>query len=47
MTRLEGDVGARALLERHRDEVLQVPVDDPGIHVDVDTAAMLEAARRR
>jgi molybdenum cofactor cytidylyltransferase len=45
MAKLEGDVGARALLERHADEVLPVPVDDPGIHLDVDTAAMLDAAR--
>jgi molybdenum cofactor cytidylyltransferase len=45
MAKLEGDVGARVLLERHADAVLQVPVEDPGIHLDVDTAAMLDAAR--
>jgi molybdenum cofactor cytidylyltransferase len=45
MAKLEGDVGARGLLERHADAVLEVPVDDPGIHVDVDTVAMLERVR--
>jgi molybdenum cofactor cytidylyltransferase len=47
LTRLEGDVGARALLEAHADAVLAVPVDDAAIHLDVDTTAMLEAARER
>jgi molybdenum cofactor cytidylyltransferase len=36
LQRLEGDVGARALLERHADGVLSVPVDDPAVHVDVE-----------
>lgn len=29
--------GARSVVEAHRDGALEVPVDDPGIHVDVDT----------
>jgi molybdenum cofactor cytidylyltransferase len=45
LARLEGDVGARALLEAHADAVLAVPVDDAAIHLDVDTTQMLEAAR--
>jgi molybdenum cofactor cytidylyltransferase len=45
LSRLEGDVGARALLETHADAVLGVPVDDGAIHLDVDTTRMLDAAR--
>ncbi|HEY7656598.1 MAG TPA: nucleotidyltransferase family protein [Burkholderiales bacterium] len=33
---LDGDQGARALLERHRDAVQLVECDDPGILVDID-----------
>ncbi len=47
MRKLEGDVGARSLLDAHADAVLAVPVDDPAIHTDVDTVEMLEAARGR
>jgi molybdenum cofactor cytidylyltransferase len=34
---LEGDVGGRALLARHGDDVLQVPIADDGVVRDVDT----------
>jgi molybdenum cofactor cytidylyltransferase len=37
---LTGDVGARALMQRH--EVVEVPCDDTGSPVDVDTTADLE-----
>ncbi len=36
---LDGDRGAKALLERYRGEVVEVPVADPGILLDVDTGA--------
>jgi molybdenum cofactor cytidylyltransferase len=36
---LEGDRGARVLLELHPDRVCEVPVDDEGVHRDVDTPA--------
>lgn len=36
LTRLSGDTGARPVLERHRDQVLRVAVDDPGIFADLD-----------
>lgn len=42
---LAGDVGARAVLDAHADEVRLVPVDNPGISVDVDTPDALAAAR--
>jgi len=29
--------GARSVVDAHRSEAVQVPVDDPGIHVDIDT----------
>ena len=34
---LEGDVGAKAVIEAHKDKVLTVEVDDPGILLDIDT----------
>ena len=43
LTELTGDRGGRALFEAH--PVERVPVDDPGIHLDVDTAADLQRAR--
>jgi molybdenum cofactor cytidylyltransferase len=39
---LEGDVGARALLERHAARVRVVPTSDPGIFIDIDTPVDLE-----
>ena len=41
---LSGDTGGRALFDEL--DVTRVPVDDPGIHVDVDTVADLERLRR-
>lgn len=38
---LEGDVGARAILERHRTRVREVPIDHDGVLRDVDRAADL------
>ena len=46
LTALEGDVGARALIDQHLDAVRFVPVDDGGITVDVDTPEMLEALKK-
>lgn len=34
---LNGDCGARALFEEYADRILGVTVDDPAIHMDVDT----------
>lgn len=34
---LTGDVGCRGVVAGHGDEVVEVPVDDPGVLVDVDT----------
>jgi molybdenum cofactor cytidylyltransferase len=42
---LRGDVGARALLERHPDQVRLLAIDDPAILVDVDTPEALAAVR--
>lgn len=50
LQRLVGDEGARRILFEHRDEVVEVPVDDVGIHADVDTrddaARLLTAVSR-
>lgn len=42
---LEGDRGARRLLDRHAHLVSEVPVDDPAIHLDVDTPEALDELR--
>jgi molybdenum cofactor cytidylyltransferase len=39
LRRLEGDLGAKSLIERHRARALAVPVDDPGVCLDIDTPA--------
>lgn len=44
MQKLGGDVGARSLLERHADRVLDVPIDDAAVHLDIDTQEMLGTA---
>lgn len=43
---LHGDTGARAVLARHATAVLEIPVDDPGIHADVDTPEALARLAR-
>jgi molybdenum cofactor cytidylyltransferase len=43
---LSGDVGAKALIDRHADHVRLVAIDDPAILVDVDTPAALAELRR-
>ena len=37
-----GDKGAKELIDRHSDALVEVAVDDPGILLDVDTQAALE-----
>lgn len=39
---LDGDWGARRILQRHADALRLVPVDDPGIERDVDVPADLD-----
>jgi molybdenum cofactor cytidylyltransferase len=41
---LRGDAGARAVIQRHHDALVPVPVDDPGIYLDIDTPDALAAA---
>jgi len=45
MRMLGGDVGARALLEKHARAVQTVEVDDAAVHLDIDTPEMLAGAR--
>ncbi len=40
---LDGDEGARSIVQRHRDALVVVEVDDPGIFTDIDTPSDLEA----
>jgi molybdenum cofactor cytidylyltransferase len=44
---LSGDQGARKLVAAAGDRVVEVPVDDPFVLVDLDTPEALEAWRRR
>ena len=39
--RIGGDVGCRAMFPNHAGEIREVPVEDPGILVDIDTEAEL------
>ena len=41
---LDGDEGARSVVERHKDRVVSIPVDDRGIVVDIDTPDDFDAA---
>ncbi|MFT3775812.1 MAG: molybdopterin-binding/glycosyltransferase family 2 protein [Minicystis sp.] len=43
---IEGDVGARALIEKHASAVCPVPMPDRGVTLDVDTPEALEALSR-
>ena len=38
---LDGDEGARSVVARHCDQLVEVPVDDPGIFIDIDSPADL------
>jgi molybdenum cofactor cytidylyltransferase len=44
---LSGDAGAKSLLHDYREFVAEIPVDDPGIHLDIDTPDELETERRK
>lgn len=44
---LAGDTGARDLLRLHQSLVQELPVDDDGIHADIDTRADLERLAAR
>lgn len=37
IAKLEGDKGARAVIQEHPDKIIEVPVDDAGIERDIDT----------
>ena len=39
-----GDTGARDVLRRHARHLHRVAVDDPGIHIDIDTPGQLRSA---
>jgi molybdenum cofactor cytidylyltransferase len=45
LARLSGDQGGASLLRRFRDRCIHIAVDDPGIHLDADTPAALQALR--
>ena len=42
---LEGDIGCRAIFGRHRDGIVQVEVEDPGILLDIDNLEDYERLR--
>jgi molybdenum cofactor cytidylyltransferase len=43
---VEGDIGAKPVIARHADEVVEVDLGSPRIFVDVDTPEALERVRR-
>ena len=42
-----GDVGGREIVDKHRDDVCLIPVDDPLVAVDIDTAQDYAAVGER
>ncbi len=42
LSRLAGDAGARAVLQAHRDAMMLVDVDDPGVLYDIDRKTDLQ-----
>lgn len=44
LLKLTQDQGARSVLIENADAVLEIPVDDPGVLTDIDTAADLQRA---
>ncbi|RTR06550.1 nucleotidyltransferase family protein [Halomonas nitroreducens] len=47
LSALHGDEGARGVIARHRAHSLELEVDDPGIHLDIDVVEDLTALRPR
>ncbi|MFK7990689.1 MAG: NTP transferase domain-containing protein [Sandaracinaceae bacterium] len=46
MATLDGDCGAKSLLAEHRDVVVEVPIDDEGVMLDLDTPDAVSQARQ-
>lgn len=44
---LTGDIGARRYLETHHDDLVLIPVDDPGVARDIDTPEDLKMGGAR
>jgi len=47
MLRLTGDVGARHLIDAYRDQLVEIPIEDEGVLLDVDTREQLDELERR
>ncbi len=47
LLKLSGDTGGREILRKYADHVCRVEVNDPGIHVDIDTWEDYLAVKRR
>jgi molybdenum cofactor cytidylyltransferase len=37
---LRGDIGAREIVSRHQEDILEIEIDSPGIVIDIDTPEM-------
>jgi molybdenum cofactor cytidylyltransferase len=46
LSAISGDVGAKSALERHRESLLEYPVEKADLLIDVDTPSDLDTARR-
>ena len=42
LLKLTGDVGGRGIIEKHRDDILEIPVDSKDINVDIDALSDYE-----
>lgn len=44
---LKGDFGAKSILRAHQDKVIELALDDPGVHQDIDTPDDINRYRQR
>jgi molybdenum cofactor cytidylyltransferase len=47
LAKLEGDTGARHLIAQHNEAVIEVPVEDEGAFLDIDTPEALARANAK
>lgn len=43
---LVGDTGARVLFQQYAGQIVEVPLDDPAVHFEIDTEQQYRALRK-
>ena len=47
LSALTGDIGGRDIVRQNAEKIIEIPVDDPGILIDLDTPEMLAGCERQ